>query len=85
MKAVASAPNAPELSLEQIRRNLDTNFSIQYVDETAIPASGIKLETQGGAHKLHIVYDKVIPFLYNVSLMIHFDHTEDLSRAGAGY
>ena len=85
MKAVAGQPNSSEATLEQLRRNLDTNFSVQYVDETAIPADGIKLETQGGQRKLRIVYDKKIPVLYNVSLLAHFDHSEDLLRTGAGY
>ena len=44
MKAVATAPNASEATLEQLRRNLDSNFSVQYVDETSIPPDGIKLE-----------------------------------------
>lgn len=85
MKAVATAPNASEATLEQLRRNLDSNFSVQYVDETSIPPDGIKLETQGGQRKLHVIYDKKIPFLYNVSLLAHFDHSEDLLRTGAGY
>ena len=85
MKAVADSPNASEASLEQLRRNLDTNFSVQYVDESSIPADGIKLETQGGQHKLRVVYDKKIPFLYNVSLLAHFDHSEDLTKSGSGY
>jgi len=85
MKAVANMPNAGEATLEQIRNELSLNYSVQYVDDNTIPADGVKLETQGGQHKLHITYDKKIPFLYNVSLLVHFDHTEDLLRAGSGY
>ena len=84
MKSVANAPNAAEKTLEQIRRDLDTNYSVQYVDEKTIPASGVKLETAGGERRLHITYDKVVPFLYNISLMAHFDHTENLMRGGSG-
>ncbi len=85
MKAVANEPNASTVTIEEIRRNLNLNFSVQYVDEASIPANGIKLETQGGARKLHIEYDKFVPFLYNVSLVVHFDHTEDLMHSGSGY
>ena len=35
-------------------------------------------------HKLRIVYDKDVPFLYNVDLLVHFDNTVDLAR-GATY
>lgn len=85
MKAVATSPNAAEKTLEQIRRDLDLNYSVQYVDEASIPAAGVKLETANGARRLHITYDKVMPFLYNISLMAHFDHSEDLTRSGTGY
>ena len=85
MKAIADAPNASEKTLEQIRRDLDSNFSIQYVDDKTVPASGIKLETTGGARRLHITYDKEMPFVYNISLLAHFDHSEDLKRSGTGY
>ena len=85
MKAVANAPNAAEMTLEQIRRELDLNYSVQYVDDGTVPAAGVKLETAGGARTLHITYDKIVPFMYNVSLMAHFDHSEDLSRHGTGF
>jgi Tfp pilus assembly major pilin PilA len=83
MKAIADEPNAAALTIEEIRRKLDLNFSVQYVDESSIPVNGIKLETQGGARRLHIQYDRVLPFLYNVSILVHFDHSEDLTRASA--
>ncbi len=85
MKAVASSPNASEKTLEQIRRDLDLNYSVQYVDDGTVPPDGVKLETAGGARRLHITYDKVVPFLYNISLMAHFDHVEDLNHSGTGY
>ena len=80
MKAVAEKPNATELPLEEIRRDLQLNYSVQYVDEGTVPPNGVKLETQGGVRRLHIFYDKVIPFMYNVSLLVHFDHTENLAH-----
>jgi hypothetical protein len=85
MKAVANSPNASEKSLEQLRRDLSLSYSVQYVEDTTIPPDGVKLETAGGARRLRITYDKVVPFLYNISLLAHFDHTEDLSLGGTGY
>lgn len=84
MKSVANEPNAATMTIEQIRGKLNLSFDVQYVDETSIPANGIKLETAGGARRLHITYDRELPFLYNVSLLIHFDHSEDMSRGMAG-
>jgi hypothetical protein len=84
MKAVANSPNAAEMPLEQIRRDLTLNYSVQYVDDATVPADGVKLETANGVRRLRIVYDKVVPFIYNISLSAHFDHTEDLLRGGSG-
>jgi len=84
MKAVANSPNAAEMPLDQIRRDLSLNYTVQYVDDATIPADGVKLETANGVRRLRIVYDKVVPFLYNVSLLAHFDHTENLLRPGTG-
>jgi Tfp pilus assembly major pilin PilA len=83
MKAVASDIDAPTIEIEQIRRKITLNFSVQYVDEENVPPNAIKLETQGGKRVLHIVYDRQLPFLYNVSLLVHFDHSEDMMRAAA--
>jgi len=85
MKSIADSPNAAEMSLEEIRKQLSLNFGVQYVDDATVPPAGIKLETANGARRLRITYDKEMPFMYNISLLAHFDHTEDLRRSGSGY
>jgi len=80
MKAVADAPRSAELPVEEIRRDLQLNYSVQYVDDGTVPPNGVKIETAGGGKRLHIFYDKIIPFMYNISLLVHFDHTENLSH-----
>ena len=85
MKSIGDTPNAAEMSLEEIRKQLSLNFGVQYVDDATVPPAGIKLETAGGARRLRITYDKEMPFMYNISLLAHFDHTEDLRRSGSGY
>lgn len=85
MKSIADSPNAAEMTLEQIRKQLSLNFGVQYVDDDTVPPNGIKLETANGARRLHITYDKEMPFMYNISLLAHFDHSEDLRRSGSGY
>ncbi|HEY8010142.1 MAG TPA: DUF4845 domain-containing protein [Rudaea sp.] len=78
MKAVANDINAPTMELVEIRKKLDVNFDLQYVSD--LPPDAIKLERQNGRRALRIVYDRQIPFLYNVSLLAHFDHSENMLR-----
>jgi hypothetical protein len=85
MKAVAEDAGAASMPIEQIRNKLSFNMSLQYVGDKTVPPSAIKLNTQGGARTLQVAYDKEIPFLYNVSLLLHFEHSESLSGANAGY
>ena len=52
--------------------------------DATIPEKNIQLITKDGQHKLRIFYDKDLPFVYNVDLLVHFDNTVDLSH-GATY
>ena len=85
MKGLAEEAGAATMPIEQIRRNLDFDMHVQYVGDKTVPPSGITLNTQGGGRILWIVYDKEIPFLYNVSLLVHFEHSENLAGANTGY
>ena len=84
MKLLQSEPGIESESLEQIRRNLNVQFDLQYVDEANVPPGAITMITQNGAHSLRIAYDRDIPFIYNVDFLVHFDKTVDLSH-GATY
>jgi len=85
MKGVADEPGIETMPIEQIRSKLGFGMTLQYVGDKTVPANAIKLNTQGGARTLQVVYDKEIPFLYNVSLLLHFQHAENLSKANTGY
>jgi hypothetical protein len=78
MKSIQTLPGVETMSIEDIRRHLNVNFDLQYVDDSSIPDKNIQLVTREGQRKLRIFYDKDLPFLYNVDLLVHFDHTEDL-------
>ena len=84
MKSIQSHSGVESATIEDIRRWLNVNFDLQYVDDSSIPEKNIQLITKDGQHKLRIFYDKDVPFLYNVDLLVHFDHTVDLSH-GATY
>jgi len=79
-----SGPIIVGQQIEDIRRKLNVNFDLQYVDDSSIPEKNIQLITKDGQHKLRIFYDKDVPFMYNVDLLVHFDNTVDLSK-GATY
>jgi hypothetical protein len=84
MHSLQTEPNIDSMSIEEIRRKLNVLFDLQYVDEQHVPLNAVQLITQNGQRSLRIAYDRDIPFLYNVDLLVHFDKTIDLSR-GATY
>ena len=79
MKSLQDQSGIENATIEDIRRKLNVNFDLQYVDDSSIPDKNIQLITKDGQHKLRIFYDKDLPFMYNVDLLVHFDHTVDLS------
>ena len=84
MKQLQTEPNIETKSLEEIRGLLGVRFTVQYVDESTIPKGGYQLITENGQRSLRIAYDKQIPFVYNIDLLIHFSKTVDLAH-GASY
>lgn len=84
MKNLQNEPGIESATIEDIRGKLNVQFDLQYVNEASIPAKNMQLVTQGGQRSLHIFWEKDIPFIYNVDLLVHFDKTVDLSH-GATY
>jgi hypothetical protein len=84
MKLLQGESGIENTTIEDIRRKLNVQFDLQYVDETNVPPGAATLITANGARSLRIAYDRDIPFLYNVDLLVHFDKTVDLSH-GATY
>src|ERR1700751_2667449 len=84
MKGLQSESNIEHATIDEIRQKLNFQFDLQYVDEKNVPNSAIQLITANGEHSLRIAYDRDIPFIYNVDLLVHFDHTVDLAH-GATY
>ena len=84
MKSLQSQAGIEQATIEDIRRKLNVNFDLQYVDDNSIPEKNIQLITKDGQRKLRIFYDKDLPFLYNVDLLVRFDNTVDLAH-GATY
>lgn len=80
MKLLQNEPGIEQKSIEEIRQSLNVKFDIQYVDDSIIPPKNIQLVKQAGGMGLRIFYDRRVPFMYNVDLLVHFDNTVDLSH-----
>lgn len=66
-------------SLDAIRRELMFKMNFQYVDDSTIKPADITIQREpGGASSLHVVYDKQIPFMYNIDFLLHFDKSVPL-------
>lgn len=82
LNSLQTIPNIDTMSIDLIRRHLDPIFDVQYVDESDVPLSSVTLITTNGQRSVHIAYDRDIPFLYNVDLLVHFEKTVDISHGG---
>jgi Tfp pilus assembly protein PilE len=61
-------------SLDEIRRDLMFKFDNQYVGDNTIKPTDITISRDnGGGSTLHVVYDKDIPFIYNIDFLLHFE------------
>jgi hypothetical protein len=66
-------------SLDEIRRELMFKMNFQYVDDATIKPANITIKREtGGASSLQVVYDKQIPFMYNIDFLLHFDKSVPL-------
>jgi len=83
MEQVRNEPGAAQKSVEEIRRDLNVKFDLQYVDEKDIPPQAIQVKREATGPTLRIAYEKRVPFMYNIDLVASFDKTVNLTSAGA--
>lgn len=67
-------------SIQELRRSLNIKFDTQYVDTAHVPASAISISRQSGAVALRVAYERRVPFLYNIDLLVSFDKSVDLAN-----
>jgi len=60
-------------TLDDIRHDLMRKLDFQYVDDATVKPKDITLKRNGNAAKLHVSYDKRIPFMYNIDFLLHFE------------
>jgi len=83
MEQIKNEPGAAQKSVEEIRRDLNVKFDLQYVDEKDIPPQAIQLKREATGPTLRIAYEKRVPFMYNIDLVASFDKSVNLTNAGA--
>jgi len=60
-------------TLDDIRRDLMRKMDFQYVDDASVAPSDITIRQGTSGNELHVEYDKQVPFMYNISFLIHFE------------
>ena len=82
MKAVAAEPGIATKTPEQVKDSLDRKLYISYV--TSVKKNNVRVTRQGGDYQLNVRYEVRGPLVYNLEFIATFDHTETLTRGGAG-
>ena len=82
MEHIRSEPGSGQKSVDQIRRDMLTEFDTQYVDEKSVPPAAIQVVREAGGATLRVAYEKRVPFIYNLDLVGKFDKSVTLSGAG---
>lgn len=66
-------------TLDDIRRDLMFKMGFQYVDDATIKPANITIKRDaGGTSQLQVIYDKQIPFMYNIDFLLHFNKSVPL-------
>ena len=79
--AADATPNTTDMT--QIRRALDRQFNVGYVDSvTGADAKLIRDKTTG--NMVSMVYEVRTPFIYNIDFVVKFAHTVPLGSKTAG-
>lgn len=65
-------------TLDDIRRDLMFKMNFQYVDDATIKPKDITVTRAANGATLNVVYDKVIPFIYNIDFLLHFQKSVPL-------
>lgn len=84
VKETAAEPGEYNKPLAQIRDDMSFKGSFQYVDNSTMKDAKLRIDTGNGPPKLAMSYDKVIPFLYNISFLLHFETSAPMNTQGAG-
>lgn len=80
MNSLASEPGSANKSLSEIRNQLNFKASFQYVgDDTLGRPQAVRVDRSRGKADLVVDYEKKVPFIYNISFLLHFNKTVPLT------
>jgi hypothetical protein len=84
MNQVASESDTASKSPEEIRADLGFKGDFQYVDDSTLKADNVHIITgTDGRTELQVIYDKKIPWIYNIDFLVHFEKTVPLKMQAA--
>ncbi|MGH8145706.1 MAG: DUF4845 domain-containing protein [Rhodanobacteraceae bacterium] len=79
LNTVASQAKSSGMSADQIRNQLDTQQISQYFDDSDIAQGNVHVVTNpNGGSMLQLIYDKKIPWIYNIDFLLHFEKSVPL-------
>ena len=82
MKFVASQGNASAPDLESMRRALDKQFNVGYVE--SVTGKDAQLIRDKTGNRLSMVYEVRKSFVYNIDFVVKFAHEEPIGIKSAG-
>lgn len=77
LDSLVKQPDAGSLSKAAMADSLRKRFEIDNI-EYANPTRDLSLENRGRTRVIRMRYQPVIPVLFNVSLLLDFDHTREV-------
>lgn len=80
LKKVAQQAGASQLTLGQVREQVDKYFYISYV-QNVNPKTDITIIEDGNGRSVNLAYEVRKPLIYNLEVVAMFDHTEPLGGA----
>jgi hypothetical protein len=73
MESAATEFKGESAGLDGVRKSLDRHWAIE--DITAVDQKDIEITKDDGGLQLHVAYDDTVPYIANISLLVHFDKT----------
>ncbi|HEY2679551.1 MAG TPA: DUF4845 domain-containing protein [Steroidobacteraceae bacterium] len=73
LEAVATEVKGDNPDPQNLRNLIDRHFNIE--DPKDVTVKDIEITRDEGGVEMHVAYDSIVPYLGNVSLIVHFDKT----------
>jgi hypothetical protein len=78
LENIAHQPDAGNMEKAQIKAALDRRFSIEDINDVDLSKS-LSVEKKPGSMTIRIAYERRVPLAYNVTALIEFDDTAQVT------